>query len=906
MKNSFLCLLSAIVCSVTTVSNAQIPFIKNMRQWAEPFEYKANLPYGALFVSHNKLVYNFYDAIAANKNTQALPSSQGGLPLLQTMNYHAYAIELLGGNENSFFSERNKLPYHHNYFIGDDVSRWRSNVPLYEQVQINQIYPGVDMKLYSNANGLKYDFIASPHAEVERIKLKFTGVTPQLQADGSLKMQTSINEISELKPVAYQMIDGKTHNVECNFAVDGSVVSYVFPNDYNREYELVIDPLIVFKTYSGSTTQNEGLGACGDQYGNMYAGSVVYFTGWPTTLGAYQVNNGGYKDIGINKYSANGSSLLYSTYLGGIGAENRLYGMLVNDMNELIVCGITGSADFPTTPGCFEDTYSGTTQFFITKFNATGTALLGSTFVGEAFSIGMGESNGMSLDKDGNIICATNSMSPIFPVTANAFQSSLAGLGDGVLFEMNSTLTGLNYSTYLGGQNGEWPSGVVKTNSGNYVVVGNTSSTNFPTTPGVVTPTKPGGSALNWDGFVTVISPTAGLLASTFVGTSLGDEDVIQVRVSALNEIYICGNGPNMPISAGVYNNPFGRVFLQKLNMTLDTLFWSTRIGDTIPTTSHSRIHSFEIDHCKNILLSKGGTSDLITTPNAVQSNYGWQWACVLSPNASGLEYATYFTGSYVEGGFSQITKDGIQFVTGLTLDSTWFTWPGACFPTKLTPSTLEDAGSMKFDFESSNVVPTSDTQHVCVGNSFQFPDGIWAHNIQSNFMHTSVFYRPLPLCDSLHNTYIVANPVPDTTISLIGSSLQANQANATSYQWLNCNTAIPIAGAISQSYTPIVSGNYAVILNWNGCVDTSTCYSFILTTSEHVTFNNSCSVYPNPTTGKLAIRSALTQTFEWELFDLFGRRLMKNSTQEIDMSNLPTGTYCLRINNYHIIVTKN
>ena len=188
----------------------------------------------------------------------------------------------------------------------------------------------------------------------------------------NLLINTTVNVVTEFKPYAYQIIGKDTVEVVCNYVLKRNRVSFEFPNSYDKQEILVIDPSLVFSTYTGSTGDNWGFTATWDYNDNVYSGGIVFAVGYPTTIGAYQPNfaggtapilNSSYYadgcDVGIIKYNPNGTSRIFATYLGGSTGQEMPHSLVVTEFNELVVMGTTGSSNFPTTAGSYSTSFSG-------------------------------------------------------------------------------------------------------------------------------------------------------------------------------------------------------------------------------------------------------------------------------------------------------------------------------------------------------------------------------------------------------------------------------------------------------------------------------------------------------------------------------------------------------------------
>jgi gliding motility-associated-like protein len=710
-KNSYI--IPLLVFLSLTISKAYatgelLEFIKNKNQFPAEAGYKANLPGGAVFLTKSGFRFNYYNQSDLHRIHDLKHENRDVTN--EPVNFHAYELNFENANATATFSEEQGLPYHHNYFIGNDPSQWASEVPLYKKIRWNQIYKGVDAVVYSTGTSLKYDFVVAPGADPDQIVLAYKGVEPKAGKDGSIIVRTSVNEIIEQAPYVYQIINGQTIPVACRYNHLGNGrIGFDFPEGYDKQSSLVIDPVLVFSTFSGSTSTVFGFSATYDLAGNLYAGGESFAAGWPTTLGAFQVNYGGAIDAGINKYSSDGTTLIYSTYYGGSGSDLP-NNMMVNANNELFVCGSTNSLNLPTTPGCFDNSFNGNWDIYVARFSNTGSALLAATYLGGSLNDGYNNATlssnygdsyrGEVLTADnGSVYVASSSNSTNFPVTTGAAQSMLAGEQDAVICKLNADLSVLEYSTFLGGTNNDAAFSLVLTSNNSIAVCGGTNSANFPTTPGVLHPNHQGDK----DGFASIIDSLGNLIHSTYLGTAVLDH-AYKIQRDNLDNIFVMGQTAGTsgyPISPGVYNTANGNIFIDKLSPTLSASLLSTRLGNPNGAALSFVPTAFLYDDCGHTYLSGfSAASNSPLTPGAYQTSPGSFWLGALSPGFTTLMYATFFgpTGTHVDGGTSRFDPAGIIYHSACTADPNFPSTPTAYAPVKLSPG--YDISSYKFNME--------------------------------------------------------------------------------------------------------------------------------------------------------------------------------------------------------------
>lgn len=703
---------------------ASIDFIENKGQWNTEIRFRTDLPGGAMFLTDKGFVYNFvnqkdvdriHDLTCGSKKDQSSDVSK------EKVNYHAYKVNFVGASNAVKYTTSLKRKQYSNYFIGNDKSKWVGNVGEYGVVEQKNIYKGIDLKIYSSSSSsLKYDFVVAAGADPNQINLGFEGVTPMITKEGNLKIKTSVNEIIEKAPYTYQVIEGRPTQVKSSYKFEKGVLSFVFPEGYNKQYPLVIDPDLVFATYSGATGANYyAHSTTYDKDGNMYVGALGNATGWPTSVGSFQQNGLGTNNVSINKYDATGANLIFSTYYSGSGDYDVPNAMRVNDLNELVVVGATNSTNLPTTTGAFDATLNGTSDIFVAHFSEAGNTLIGATYVGgsgeeprgidltyDASALANGSAKTspceIAFDAAGNIWVVSNSNSTDFPL-AGAQQTTIGGAYDGVLFKLNPTCTNLMYSSYLGGSGNDVIYNAVFNEAGNLVVCGGTSSTNFPTTAGAYKTTAQGGS---WDGFIAIINATSGaIMQSTYMGTN-GDDNTTKLQVDCAGNIYALGRIRNAvyPTSPGVWSMPGADVYISKMSPNLSAQLLSTTVGGTgtyLPT-------AFLLDICGNVYIAGLGTSaiqGLPVTPDAFDQVAKPFWFCVLEPNFSDLHFGSYFgspSGDHMHVGTSHFDEDGIIYHSVCASSNGFPTNAGSWSPNK--QNTSLDIVSFKFNFEANPI----------------------------------------------------------------------------------------------------------------------------------------------------------------------------------------------------------
>ncbi len=370
------------------------------------------------------------------------------------------------------------------YFSGNSPELWRTNIKTFRAIRYPGIYPGIDLLFYGNRQQPEYDFIVAPGANAQSIRLYFEGAqTLSLRNDGKLNIQTPHGILSQDAPQIYQIIDDKKIMREGGYTLNNENRVGFHIAHYDPGYPLIIDPVLLLRTYStylGGSGAEVGFDIAIDATGNAYVTGRTTSTDFPTQ-GAFQgsLSGGSGSDVFVAKLSADGTSLVYGTYLGGIGFDEGL-SIAVNSSGQAHVTGRTTSTDFPTQSPLQGSLSGGAGEdAFVTKLAANGASLVFSTYLGGGNT---DQGHGIAVDSAGSVYVTGQTNSTNFP-TSSAFQGSLSGGSGNDVFLSKITSAGLSFSfsTYFGGTGEDLGRGVALDSSQNIYLTGSTQSTNFPT-----------------------------------------------------------------------------------------------------------------------------------------------------------------------------------------------------------------------------------------------------------------------------------------------------------------------------------------------------------------------------------------------------------------------------------------
>ncbi|MEA3446586.1 MAG: hypothetical protein U9R19_17865, partial [Bacteroidota bacterium] len=258
-----------------------IRFAENKGQWNDSVLFRAGIPDGAVFLEKNSILFHF-------RNNDFLRDAHFGVENFEAPEFtrhHAFRIKFVGAAKKPECVAVNAGSDYENYFIGSNRKKWASRVQLFESLVYKALYPGIDLIVKGNKQSMKYDFVIHRGSKAKNIEIEYEGLKSIYLKRKNLYLKTSLNEIVEMKPVAYQMDGVDSIPVRCRFKLRRNKVSFKFPDGYNKNLDLIIDPHLVFSTYSGSTADNWGFTATFDSKGNVYSGGIVADVGYPVSTG---------------------------------------------------------------------------------------------------------------------------------------------------------------------------------------------------------------------------------------------------------------------------------------------------------------------------------------------------------------------------------------------------------------------------------------------------------------------------------------------------------------------------------------------------------------------------------------------------------------------------------------------
>ena len=437
-------------------------------------------------------------------------------------------MRLIGARDDSTISGEERRLGTVNYFIGNNPATWHTKIPTFERVKYTGVYAGTDLVYYGSGERLEFDFRLGPEADPTAIRIRFEGAT-HLRVDngGNLVVVAPGGQVRFHKPDVYQIkADGHRDIIQGDFVIStGNTIGFRVGR-YDRTRLLVIDPIFDYSTYIGPSAVAYAVAV--DRTGEAVVTGVASH-GFPTTAGSFQpdLKNQAYDAWGlfVIKFNSTATDLIYCTYLSGSGTDQAV-AIAVDGNGNAVVGGQTGSKDFPVTPGAIQTVNrvsTGSPTGFVSMLNSSGTELIYSTYLGGTSGAGV---YGVALDAYGNAYVTGTTADPDFPVTKGAFQTSNhSTLADsGYISKLNATGTQLVYSTYLGGSKMDVPLAIALDSSGIAYVGGETTSSDFPVTPGSFQTTYKATASELTTGFVSALKADgSGLKWSSYLGGSFLD-----------------------------------------------------------------------------------------------------------------------------------------------------------------------------------------------------------------------------------------------------------------------------------------------------------------------------------------------------------------------------------------------
>jgi hypothetical protein len=659
-----------------------IDFEANLGQTAPQVHFLAHSAGYTLFLTATEAVMTFAGPTATSVTPTA---KEGRAALLRSDTTYTATVstssvlrmELVGANSNAAIVGAQELPGKSNYFLGNQPSRWIANVPHYAGIVYQDIYPGIDLVYHAGGQQqLEYDWVVSAGADPTAIRVAYQGAEGlSVDDQGDLIVPTPGGKLTQFAPVIYQDVNGVRQNISGRFALQASGQMGFELGSYDRTHPLVIDPVVDFSTYYGGSRSDEARAVALGSDGSVYVAGATNSIDFPLA-NPYQLNYGGSVfDAFVSKLSADGSTVLYSTYLGG-SRPDVADGIAVDTAGNAYVTGNTQSPDFPTMNALFSS-LDGGNDAYVTELTSDGSALVYSTYLGgSANDVG----RAIAVDAAGDAFVAGYTGSSDFPQGTNpGLQTNYGGSdADAFVAELGANGMALVYSSYLGGSGYDAANGIAVDANGAVYVTGYTISANFPVTPGAFQTTYGG----RIDAFVSKIDPTQApsqqLVYSTFLGGD-GSDAANAIAIDAAGSAYVTGSTTSPTLTSfpvdpnaiqPIYGGGDDNAFVTKLTPDGSGLMYSTYLGGEVGDVGNA----IAVDAADNAYVTGyTGSTMFPTTANALQPGLGTNalfnaFLTEIAPSGSALAYSSYFGGSGDdESAGIAVNNSGNVYLVGLT-----------------------------------------------------------------------------------------------------------------------------------------------------------------------------------------------------------------------------------------------
>jgi hypothetical protein len=671
---------------VSKLAEQALRFEANSGQTDSRVNYMARGDGYTLFLAGNEAVMKLRRGPALeNPRVARQFESEDGAAGVQYAKLHTDSVvrlDLVGANTQAQPQGEEMLAGRTNYFVGKDPAKWRSNVAGYARVRYANIYPGVDLVYYGKQGSLEYDFDLAPGANPDGIRLKLSGAeNTEISATGDLLVHVDGGDLRLHAPTIYQTKDGRRAIVDGGFTLLAKNEAGFRVGMYDREMPLVIDPTLNWSSYLGGSGRDLPFGiAVSQTTGNVYICGNTASNDFPTSTDAYQTGRAGGYDAFVSEFSSDGTTLVYSTYLGG-SKNDVADSLIVDGSNNVYITGQTISTDFPTTPTSLEPTFpsGGEVIGFVTELNSSG-GLAYSTYLG-----GTWETYGwyITLDSSNNIYVTGTTSSGNFPVK-NPLIKHFQGGQDAFVTEITPHGNGagdLLYSTYLGGSGIDYGYGLAVDSTGAIYVAGETNSKNFP----VVNAYQSNNGATYDIGFITKIAPGGqSAVYSTYLGGTR-TQGIQGLALDSNDNVYVTGytRSPNFPVTNKTWLHRPSDAFVTELAADGQSLLFSTFLGGNGRDNGWGVV----VDTNGNIDVSGYTVSTNFPLQDPYQNKfgggliYGDAFITVYSP-AYSIVYSTYLGGADDDGAFGiALDSSNNIYVMGRTYSSD-FPTQNALYPT--------------------------------------------------------------------------------------------------------------------------------------------------------------------------------------------------------------------------------
>jgi hypothetical protein len=746
------------------------------------------------FLTADGMVLSLRSAKAATSPTPPTAAAQKSLPSVATLQF-----KLVGAAKNPVAMGEDPQPGKVNYFIGNDPKKWRTNVATYARVRYRNVYPGIDLVYYGNHRQIEYDFAVSPKADASRIQFEIKGAkNVHLDGNGDLVLKTGTGELHFQNPAIYQESNGARTPLQGGYVMQDSthVGFQLAPRDASKT--TVIDPVLVYSTYLGGSGDDQPTGIAVDSSGSVYVAGYTDSADFPlATLGSLPASS---THVFVAKFDVTGSNLVYADYLGGsnqdygyalaLDSANEVYVTGSTASSDFPMVNAYQS----TYPGSFNAfltriSADGSSLLYSTYFGGNGSDIPASVAI---------DSSSDALIA-GNTSSTNLPVSSAYQSTVSPNGGGVWG-NYGFVTKFSPDGSQLIYSTYLGGSSNVayncggtpcWPSptsaitGLALDGSGSAYVAGNTNTYDFPTTGGAYITTD----STQQDGIVGFVSKFNGsgaLQYSTYFYESSGIYTTVSaIAADSLGSAYITGlafSDGTFPLTStticdpSVYGEACSYAFVTKFDSAGATLLYSTFLGPN----NYASPAAIALDANNDAYVLATSSSNTFGLVNGIEAYTSGNDALIaeIDPAAASQLFATFLGGSSDENSSSMaLDSNGNIYVTGNT-DSTDFPITQGAFQTilggatdafiaKIAPASAAavSAAPLSLDFSPQSLSTTSSAQTVLLRNMGSAALTISSITSTANFAETDNCSPGVPAAGSC-NLSVTFSPTAVGTLT--------------------------------------------------------------------------------------------------------------------------------------------
>jgi len=721
----------ALAAAVTAAGGDErrlpVTFVENRGQWLPPVRFVAR-DGGTTVLVHDR---GFRLRLVAEEIVGT--SCDGGTRVATGVRLEEVAISVEEAALDARAGGSGEQSARHHFLLGRDRSRWRTGVPGFAAARLAGVRPGIDLVLRATERGFEYDLELAPGARLDELVLRCDGARGlRLADDGALVVVTALGELRQSPPRAwFTAADGRRRAATVAFRPLGGLRFGFLAPPAAPDESLTIDPGLEWSTFLGGTDADRAFDLAVSDDGIVTVAGRGLSADLPATPGAFDESYNGtgttpsaIGDVWVARFTRDGSALQWCTYLGG-SDNDHVAELQVTAGGEAVVSGWTTSSDFPTTDGCYDDSYGGNGSgrnlggdVYVTRLSSDGAALVGSTLLGGG---DLEYTIGMALGADESVYVTGHVHSRDFPTTPGCWQPTTTDSSEIFVSRVSADCTQLLASTFFGGDEEEYSHGLAVAADGVVTVAGGTNSTDMPVTAGVVDAVYDGGDTDSHllEGFVVRFdADLSTLIWMTYLGRGATDA-VFGMQVAPDGSTILCGEtrSADFPVTSGAFDTSHGGAFdafVARLSPDATALHWCTFLGGE----DDERAEGLQLEPSGNVVVAGRTRSTLFpTTLGAWDRTLGGghdAWVARLSRDGARLLYSTYLGDAFFDHAHEVATDGtGAASVGGETGSATFPTTPGA-FDT--TYNTKNDAFVTRLDLLPAGTLKYGRSTPGCSG----------------------------------------------------------------------------------------------------------------------------------------------------------------------------------------------